>query len=56
MRDDAQIGHTPIVLISATLRDNEMVNPSAWGAASFLREPVAADMLAAMLRRAVEGA
>jgi CheY-like chemotaxis protein len=55
MRDDRQLGGIPIVLISATLREHEAPDLAECGAVSFLREPVAADVLAATLRRALAG-
>jgi CheY-like chemotaxis protein len=51
MRADAQLRGIPIVLISATLRPHESPDLVACGAAGYLREPVAAESLAATLRR-----
>jgi CheY-like chemotaxis protein len=51
MRAHHQLRAIPIVLISATLRPHEAPDLDACGAAGYLREPVAAESLAATLHR-----
>jgi len=46
MRRDSRLQQIPVVLVSATVQANELINPVAVGAAAFLREPVSAGELA----------
>jgi two-component system, cell cycle response regulator len=51
MQNDADLKSIPIVLISATLTSTDVPDPREWGAAEFLREPIAPATLAATMRR-----
>lgn len=53
IRNDEALSAIPVVLISATLPATEMPDPTEWGAAAFLHEPVTADRLAAAMRHAL---